>query len=90
MSLFLHLCVVCAVNFSLKLYFSLLAAATYLNLVLSQSGPFREFVNEQGSSVAATATLNPSSSPHSLIVSSCLSSVLLVLVGTVFDLGSKA
>ena len=85
----MHLCVVCAVNFSLQLYFSLLAAATNFILVLGQSGPFREFVNEQGSSVVATATLNPLSSPHFLIVS-CLSSVLLVLVGTVFDLGSKA
>ena len=84
----MHLCVVCAVNFSSQLYLSLLAAATYLNLVLGQSGPFREFVNEQGSSVS-TATLNPLSSPHFLIVS-CLSSVLLVQVGTVFDLGSKA
>ena len=81
--------VVCVVNSSLQLYLSLLAAATNLNLVLGQSGPFREFVNEQGSSVAATATLNPLSSPHFLIVS-CLSSVLLVQVGTVFDLGSKA
>ena len=79
----------CAVNSLLQLYLSLLAAATYLNLVLGQSGPFREFVNEQGSSVVATATLNQLSSPHFLIVS-CLSSVLLVLVGTVFDLGSKA
>ena len=79
----------CVVKTSLLLYLSLLAAATYLNLVLGQSGPFREFVNEQGSSVAATATLNPLSSPHFLIVS-CLSSVLLVLVGTVFDIGSKA
>ncbi len=79
----------CVVNSSLQLYLSLLAAATYLNLVLGQSGPFREFVNEQGSSVVATATLNPLSSPHFLIVS-CLSSVLLVQVGTVFDLGSKA
>ena len=58
------LCVVCAVNSSLQLYLSLLAAATHLNLVLGQSGPLREFVNEQWSSVAATATLNPPSIHH--------------------------
>ena len=76
----------CVVKTSLLLYLSLLAAATYFILVLGQSGPFRDCVNEQGSSVAATAALYPLSSSHSPIVFS-FSSVLLVLVGTVFDLG---